>query len=320
MSALAIDLGGTKLAMAVFSDEGLVLSKEIIALDHRSGSEVGSLITGQIGKSLETDFKGDRVTSVGVSVPGIFNAETGRVWAPNIPGWDEYPLAEEIRNVSGDIPLAIDSDRACCILGEVWKGNAAGCRNAIFLAVGTGIGAGILADGRIVRGKSDIAGAVGWMVLERPFKKKYGNCGCFEYYASGEGIARLAGEYLEREKDYRGELLRKRSGKISSHDVFAAYRNDDEIAVKVMNKCIGYWGMAVANLVSLFNPEKIIFGGGIFGPGESLLPAIRSEAARWAQPVSFGQVSIESSGLPGDAALYGAACLALKVLQDSLEV
>src|SRR5678815_4753324 len=115
--------------------------------------------------------------------------KTGKVWAPNIPDWGDYPLLEEVENVSGEIPVTIDSDRACYILGELWQGNARGCTDAIYLSVGTGIGAGILTDGKVLRGSHDIAGAIGWMALTRPFSEEYTDCGCFETYASGEGIA-----------------------------------------------------------------------------------------------------------------------------------
>src|SRR5690606_7336356 len=116
--------------------------------------------------------------------------KSGTVWAPNIPGWEDYPLKAELEAVLNRIPVSIDSDRACYILGEYWKGAAQNCEDAIFLAVGTGIGAGILADGRILRGAGDIAGAIGWMALDHPYQEKYIPCGCFEYQASGDGVAR----------------------------------------------------------------------------------------------------------------------------------
>jgi glucokinase len=94
--------------------------------------------------------------------------------------------------------------------------------------------------------------------------------------------------------------------------VFAAYDNNDPLAKKVIEMGIEFWGMAVANLVSLFNPEKIIFGGGVFGPATKLIPAIKTEAAKWAQPISIKQVTIEAAALGSDAGVYGAAFLALK--------
>ena len=313
MALLGIDLGGTKLALAIFTDEGKILNRQTTPLGNRKGKEVGQLITDRISYSLNSaERKGDKIESVGISVPGISHTETGTVWAPNIPGWNDYPLLQEVRAVCDQIPVIIDSDRACYISGEFWKGNARECKNAIFLAVGTGIGAGILVNGDILRGAHDIAGAIGWMALNRPFDDRYKSCGCFEYYSSGEGIAKQAREFLKKRKTYSGELRNKQSGKIGSHDVFAAYQNGDPLATEVIKQCIEYWGMAVANLISLFNPEKIILGGGVFGPAIPLIPEIIKEARKWSQPISINQVSIEASALGGDAGVYGAAFLALK--------
>jgi glucokinase len=203
-------------------------------------------------------------------------------------------------------------------LGEAWQGNARGCSDAIFLSVGTGIGAGILIDGKILRGSNDIAGCIGWMALQRPYNVKYKDCGCFEYYASGEGLPKLAMELLKKADDYSGEFAVQPFKHITSPDLFLALERGDAIAIRTINIAVEYWGMAVANLVSLFNPEKIIIGGGVFGPAVSLIPAIRDEAAKWAQPVSINQVTIDGSLLAGDAGLYGAGYLALKQLTDSI--
>lgn len=313
MALLGIDLGGTKLAAAIFSCDGTILYREKTELKNRKGAAVGNLITGFVKKLLEkSEIQGKKILSVGISVPGIINMNTGRVWAPNIPGWTDYPLLEEVKNAVDGLPVIIDSDRACSILGEVWKGNAGGCRDAIFLAVGTGIGAGILVNGEVLRGSHDIAGAIGWMALHRPFKNKYIECGCFEYHASGEGIARVTRDFLREDISYNGALKDIELEKITSHVLFSAYEKGDPLAGRVIEECVELWGMAVANLVTLFNPEKIIFGGGIFGPASSLIPAIRKQASRWAQPVSITHVSMEVSGLGGDAGVYGAGYLAFK--------
>ncbi|MGM0529096.1 MAG: ROK family protein [Bacteroidota bacterium] len=315
MAILGIDLGGTKITSVLFTRGGDVLHRSSVTLDKRKGSEVGALITEQIIQMVDLSLsEEEKIKSVGISVPGISYSETGTVWAPNIPGWDNYPLLGEIRAITGDIPVTIDNDRACYILGEFWKGNARSCSHAIFIAVGTGIGAGILADGKVLRGNNDIAGSVGWMALNRPFKENYIDCGCFEYHASGAGIAKVALEYLGKDKSYGGELRNKISKELSSHDVMRAYKNGDILAKKVVAEAIKFWGMAAANLVSIFNPEKIIFGGGLFGPAIPLLPDIKKEAEKWAQPVSINHVTFDTSALAGDAGVYGAAYLALKSL------
>jgi glucokinase len=315
MCVLGVDLGGTKLALALFSSEGKIIEKSAVVLEGRTGPDVGKLITEQIAGYIDsTGQKGDRIKSIGISVPGISHKESGTVWAPNIPGWDNYPLLNEMVSSFSKIPVTIDSDRACHILGELWQGNARGCNDAIFLAVGTGIGAGILVNGEVLRGSHDIAGAIGWLALDRPYLDKYKECGCFEYYASGDGIARVAGEILKEDDSYTGELKNKDPENITSYDVFTAYEYRDPVAVKVIELCLEIWGMVVANLVSLFNPEKIIMGGGVFGPAVPLIPAIKQEALKWAQPVSINMVSIEPSALGGEAGVYGAGFLALRAL------
>ncbi|TFG40502.1 MAG: ROK family protein, partial [Bacteroidia bacterium] len=169
-----------------------------------------------------------------------------------------------------------------------------------------------LVNGEVLRGSNDIAGAIGWMALDRPFKGKYVECGCFEYHASGEGIANVARDLIAKNSSYAGLLGKMDPQSITSSDLFKAFEAGDPLAKEVINECIEFWGMAVANLVSLFNPEKIILGGGVFGPAVKLIPSIRKEAVRWAQPVSIKQMILEASSLGGDAGIYGAGYLALR--------
>lgn len=315
MSLLALDLGGTKLAIAILDQVGTMLFHKKMALQKRKGKEVSELIVQAFRHaSTAARLAGNDIESVGICVPGIYRSKTGTVWAPNIPGWEDFPLLATLKKVAGKIPVNIDSDRACSILAEQWKGNAQKCKDAIFLAVGTGIGAGILIDGKVLRGANDIAGAIGWMALNSTFKVEYIQCGCFEHYCSGEGIAKQAQHFLKEKKNYNGELKNKSSDEITCQVVFEAYENEDDIAKQVINNSIQIWGMATANLVSLFNPEKIIFGGGVFGPAVPLIPKIKEEATKWAQPISIQQVSFESSGLGTEAGVVGAGFLALQSL------
>jgi glucokinase len=315
MAVIGLDLGGTKLSGAIFKSDGKVIKKDTLSIGKRGGDDVGRLVTETI-RSLLTFAKGTgiHIDSVGCCVPGIAYVATGNVWAPNIPGWDNYPLLRIIEGSLNDsnIKAAIDNDRACSIMGEIWQGSARGCRNVIFLAVGTGIGAGIMVDNHIIRGINDIAGSIGWMALDKPYKDKYNGLGCFEYHASGEGLVRVARELLQEHKKYTGNLKQLQPSEITTHILFEAYRLNDKIAKLVLRQAIEYWGMCVANLVSLFNPEKIIFGGGVFGPAIIFLNEIMLEAQKWAQPISIRQVKLEASSLGGNAGLFGSAYLALK--------
>ncbi len=315
MPVIALDLGGTKLAAALLSNEGDLLFIETAPLEKRNGPEVSHLILQQANDLIKKAANENiTVSSLGICVPGIAYTKTGRVWAPNIPGWNDYPLLNELQKglENKQLKIKIDSDRACYILGEVWKGNARGCRDAIFLAVGTGIGAGIFVNNQVLRGANDIAGAIGWLGLSKPFDNKFIPCGCFEYNASGEGIVKVAKEMMAEGHFKQSILMDIDSGSITAKDIFDAYVKRDQLAVTVLNNAIEYWGMAVANLVSLFNPEKIIFGGGVFGPALIFLDAIYNEAKKWAQPISIRHVQLVGSALGNDAGLYGAGYLALK--------
>ncbi len=299
MAVIAIDLGGTKVAAMLVDSQGRVLSKTSALLGGRTGKEVGALVCEQIVTLSSFAKKKHRsIAGVGICVPGIARRKTKTVWAPNIPGWSNYPLEKEVRTAIKRVPVRIGSDRTCYILGERWRGAARGCTDAIFLAVGTGIGAGIVVDGRIIHGSNDIAGAIGWMALKPPWQNNFKGCGCFEFHASGVGIARKVANITPR-------------ASLTTREIFAAYRKGDAVAKNVVDEAILFWGMAVANLVSLFNPQKIIFGGGVFGPAEIFFNRIYAEAKKWAQPVSIRDVRLVKSQLSGNAGLYGAAWLAL---------
>ena len=312
MAVIALDLGGTKLASAIFNEDGEILHQSTTLLEFRKENEVGELIIQQVIAllSLASDLN-KQITALGICVPGIAY-RNGNVWAPNIEGWENYPLRKQLESSFPGISICIDSDRSCYILGETWKGNAVGCRDAIFLSIGTGIGAGILVNGEVLRGAHDIAGAIGWMALDRPFNDKYISCGCFEYNASGIGLGKVAQEMLASTNNAGSKYQWSDLASINAKVIFEAFDKGDPIAKDVIANAIECWGMAVANLISLFNPEKIILGGGVFGPALRFLDDIYSEAKKWAQPISMEQVTLQGSALGNDAGLYGAGQLALK--------
>ena len=313
MVGLGIDLGGTKIAGALFNSSGMVSSKKVLYLENKVGQQVGEQIFKLIHSFIDWSTKNNlQIKSIGIAVPGIYHSNTGNVWAPNIPGWDEYPLLKELKVRLLNMDIRIDNDRACYILGEIWKGSATGCKHAIFLSVGTGIGAGILVDGKVLRGANDIAGSIGWLALTDPFLPEYIKYGCFEYHASGPGITRIAQDINTQDADLLGDLDPRDLDQMTTSDIFKANKEGNLLAKKVIGQAIRFWGKASANLVSLFDPEIIIFGGGVFGPAIQFLDEIQLEAKKWAQPISVDKVRFESSKLGGDAGLYGAGFLSLK--------
>lgn len=317
MSLIAVDVGGTKIAGALFSRNGQIIEKSIDYVLEKKGEEIGKIICERIHSLIRIADQLDTAEAIGVSIPGIYDATKDSVWAPNLPGWESYPLHKRIKkSLNKEIPVCIESDRSCYILGEVWMGNAKNCKDAIFLAVGTGIGAGILTDGHVLHGTGNIAGAVGWMGLNKPFLYEYSRYGCFEYHASGEGLVRMAEKYLKDENTLGSEFSDINLDKLNTRDLFAAYENGNLIANRVICEAVEYWGMAAANLISIFNPEKILFGGGVFDAAAPLLDDIKKEAEKWAQPIAIKQVSIELAGLGHESGLYGAAYLALTSLDS----
>jgi len=313
---LGIDLGGTKIAGALFSAEGKVSPKKVLYLENKTGQQVVEQIFKLIQSFLDWSSKRNmQIKTIGVAVPGIYYSTSGRVWAPNIPEWEDYPLFEELNGRLGNMDIYIDNDRACYILGETWKGSAAGCKHAIFLSVGTGIGTGILIDGQVLRGADDIAGSIGWMALRDPFLPAYEKHGCYEYHASGPGITRTAKDIYSNDADLYKDLDPLAVEQMTPSDIFEAFNEGNPLAEKVIDQAIQFWGKASANLVSLFNPEILIFGGGVFGPATQFLDEIYTEATKWAQPISINRVKFEPSELGGDAGLFGAGFLSLKSMK-----
>jgi len=310
MTSIGLDLGGTKISSALFDESGDTIFKRKVDLSGAHGPKVGKLITSQVEAILEEAYRSHlHPTGIGICVPGIAH-RSGEVWAPNIKDWGNYPLKTEVETFfNHTIPVFIDSDRACHIMAEVWKGAAKNCRDAVFLAVGTGIGAGILSDGRILRGAHDISGAIGWMALKAPFQLNYLERGCFETFASGYGIAEVARLMISKGQK---SILSAKLDQLTTNDVFEAYEQGDPVALHVIDDAIQLLGMAAANLVSLLNPEKVIFGGGVFGPASKYINRIYAEALLWGQPISMKQVSFEPTQLDGDAGLIGAGYLASK--------
>ncbi|MDP3436443.1 MAG: ROK family protein [Bacteroidales bacterium] len=314
MVYIGLDLGGTKISGALFTENNVMLLSETLYLEGRGGDAVAEqifalcdnlLIKGSIGSNHKK--------SIGICVPGIAYSKSGNVWAPNIPGWENFPLRDRLSERFPNSCVMVESDRTCYILGEVSQGVAKGCENAVFIAVGTGIGAGILIDGRVLHGASDIVGATGWMALKPPYNREWDSCGCFESHASGSGIAIQARKILTQRLStgsYIGELAKYPTDSITAHEVFAALKNGDPIAKEVLDVAIEMWGMAAANFVSLFNPEMIIFGGGIFGPASLYIDEIQNEAKKWAQPIAMNQCRFAATSLPDSAGLYGAGAIA----------
>ena len=289
---LAIDLGGTKVSFAVIDANGTVLARAKRA-SHEGGAAVGfdALAASATDVVRAAGLGWNDVGGTGLVVPGIYDPATGRAWAPNLWGMVEVSLREAL---SPRLPLAliIDSDRSGYVLGEAWQGAARGATDVVFLAVGTGIGAGILSGGRLVRGHGGVAGAVGWFALDPRWREDYGRMGSFEAEAAGPALAR-------------------RLGRASAEAVAEAARQGDPAARRAVDETVEWLAMGTANLISALNPQVVVLGGGLMQAADLFLEPLRQAVRRWAQPIAVERCRIEPSRLGEDAALFGAARLAL---------
>ncbi len=288
---LAVDLGGTKASFAVIDADGAVRARTKRP-SHEGGVAVSyeALAAAAADTVRAAGLQWKDVRAAGVVVPGIYNPATGRAWAPNLWGRDEVALGDELR-ARLPVPVVIDSDRSGYVLGEAWRGAARGATDVVFLAVGTGIGAGILSHGRLVRGSGGIAGAVGWFALDPRWREDYGRMGGFEAEAAGPALAR-------------------RFGAASAEDVAAAARRGDPAARRAVDETVEWLAMGIANLISVLNPQVVVLGGGLMQASDLFLEPVRHAVRRWAQPLAVEQCRIELTALGEDAALFGAARLA----------
>jgi glucokinase len=304
---LAVDLGGTKLAAALVDSDGKVLTRKSVQVDGSSALtpvkqilELARELVG--GKSLR-----GRVAAAGVAVPGLVRRD-GSVWAPNLPGWKKMALARRLKSALG-VTVVVESDRNAAVLGEAWRGAARGKSDAIVLMVGTGIGAGILSGGRLVRGAHELSGCAGWMVVTDKPGPEAQRLGQLESLAAGPAIARAAKRELARGK---GGLLKEiPMDMIDAYKIAEAARRGDMLAIEVYLKAGRLLGYAVANLVSLFDPEIVVIGGGLAGASDLFLDTLRTAMKERAQPIAAKKMKVAISRLGGEANLLGMAWVAM---------
>lgn len=315
--SIGIDVGGTKISAALFTPLGEMPSRIKNPIEaSKPEKTLFQIIRMMRDLAFQVEREKATVEAIGIAIPGIVYQNTGKVWAPNIPGWENYPLKDKIqREIT--IPVILDSDRSAYVLGEQWCGMARGLKDVVFLAVGTGIGAGIIVDGLLCRGSEDIAGAVGWFALDPIFREEYAEMGCFEAEASGNAVARKAVQLTREDaSSLMFELAEGNREGITAKIVAEAARKNDVLANKVIESAVKYLSMGIANIVSMLNPQMVILGGGLFQAGDLLLEPIRREFLRWAQPIAAKNVKIELSALGEDAGLYGAGKLAWDFIKN----
>jgi glucokinase len=245
-------------------------------------------------------------------VPGLVR-RNGTVWAPNLPGWERMPLASRFKRSLG-IPVVVESDRNAALLGECWRGAARGKSDVIVLMIGTGIGAGILSGGRMVRGAHELSGCAGWLSVSFEKNSNSSPTGELESLVAGPGIANAARKRLRAGQS--SSLSQYDAPNITAHEVAAAARKGDQMALDIFHQAGRLLGTGVANIISLFDPEIVIIGGGMAGAADLYLDSLPEAMLERAQPLAARQVRLAVSKLGDSANLLGCARLAWQSLES----
>ena len=309
---MGVDVGGTTVKLGLFNDEGQVLDKwEIPTVKDNGGEKVLPDIAASIkNKMQEKNITAADLVGVGIGAPGAVNADGFMVnGAVNI-GWGSFDLAETLKKeLDLDVTVKAGNDANVAALGEMWQGGGKGYSNLVAVTLGTGVGGGIIIDGRILTGTNGAGGEIGHIHIEDNETEVCGckNKGCLEQYASATGITRLANRRLA--KDDAPSILR--GGEISAKTVFDAVKAGDKIAIEIAEQFGEYLGKGLAAVASVVDPQIFVIGGGVSKAGDILFKYIEPSYKRCA----FGpckQAKFALAELGNDAGIYGAAALVLK--------
>jgi len=312
---VGVDIGGTNIVVGTAREDGVeVHGVRTVPTRPEEGPQaviarIASLVEESARTTLrETGRSRDAIVGVGIGSPGPLDRSRGVVLlTPNL-GWHDLPLRDLVSEAVG-LPATLDNDANCAIFGEWWVGAAKGSRYVVGLTIGTGIGGGIVEDGRLYHGTSDIAGEIGHMTIDSTGRRcKCGNYGCLEAYASGPAIAARAVEGIEAGAESSlPELVGGDLSRVTAQLVYLAAQQEDEYASEVVRETAKFLGAGVANLVNIFNPDVVVLVGGVTLAGDRLFVPLRSEVKRRAFKPAVERCRILPGALPGTAGVLGAA-------------
>ena len=315
---LVADLGATSIDVALTSLDGRILAHRDEPAEIEAGPEAGLERVEELFDQLvaTTQAVPGRLWGIGIAVPGPVEFATGRPISPPImPGWDGYPIRERFAGRYG-APVWVDNDVNVLALGESRSGVAAGHRDVVVVKIGTGIGAGIISDGRLHRGAQGSAGDVGHIqVTDDPAVVcRCGNIGCLEALAGGAALGR-AGEQaaLDGRSSRLGTALDQR-GRVTAEDVARAASGGDPVAVALLQQAGRLVGSMLASVVNFFNPSLIVVGGGVANSPDLLLASIRESVYRRSLPLATRDLLIQRSSLGGLAGVIGASSMVVDEL------
>ena len=303
-----VDLGGTTVKIAYFEETGEMRSKwEIPTNRENGGSQILPDIAASIGDFCKSwNIPREDLLGIGIGVPGAVSK--GVVNCCVNLGWGVVAIEEELMKLTG-LPVKASNDANVAALGEYWKGGGLGCDNVVFVTLGTGVGGGIIVDGKLMNGAHGSGGELGHMVLDA---KETAVCGCgkrgcVEQYCSATGIVRLAG--LRLDQDQEPSRLRELST-ITCRDIFDAAKAGDKVAGEILEVYFDYMGQFLGSVCSAIDPDAVVIGGGVSKAGQVLLDGIAPYFKKYVFHAAYG-VKFALASLGNDAGAYGAFKLIL---------
>ena len=306
--AFGVDIGGTTIKMGFFETTGVLLEKWEIPTRTQNG---GENILPDIAKSIlnTMDEKGiskEDVIGVGIGVPGPVDGNGVVYKAVNL-GWGVFNIAETLTGLLG-IPAKAGNDANVAALGEMWKGGGQGYRSLVAVTLGTGIGGGVIIDGKLLTGYKGAGGEIGHVHImdDEPEACGCGGHGCLEQYGSATGVVRLANRILAATEE--DSVLR--NGDVSAKSVFDAVKAGDKVAIQIATQFGEILGKGLAIIASVLNPEIFVIGGGVSKAGEILFEYIKPAYQKYVFPGS-AETEFALATLGNDAGIYGAAKLVL---------
>lgn len=310
---LVIDLGGTKIASAILSNNTIIARDYLLTLAYEGVSQVISRLIMSLEQLLkEAGLRLSQIESICIASAGIIDMNKGIVTvSPNLPDWYNVPIRSKIKEHFG-IDTYLINDASAAALGEYTLGAGRNSSNIIYITVSTGIGGGVIINGELYLGASGGAGEIGHMSIKENGPLCYcGNRGCLETLASGTAIAREALKLMRKGRETSlSSMTENKIENITAKEVSIAAQQGDTLAKKVVLEAATYLGIGMANVVNIFNPDMIIIGGSVSKTGELLFGPVRQQVLKRAFRLPAQAVSIVPSKLGDDAGLIGAALFA----------
>jgi len=311
---IAIDLGGTNIKGAVVDTTGrLITEGRTPTLSDKGPDDVCRRIA-DLGRQLvdAASCSFDDVVALGVGIPGPCSSKAGLVIrCPNMPGWENYPVAKTLTELL-DVPVHVENDANAAALAEAWLGGGKGCRHVVCLTLGTGVGCGIVANGRILKGQGQGAELGHMIVREGGRQCGCGARGCLEAYASAGAVAKRAEDALRDGGPAVGRSVLADGSAPTCERVFRAAEEGDSLALRLVSDTARYLAAGLASVVHIFHPEVIVLTGGMIRAGEdAVLVPTRKFLSTLAMAEMLRDVRLELSPLEDRAGILGAAAIAL---------